>query len=197
MNQQNEIQNRNQDLGIIVEEDHSTTYSKIISYNQTLQRGLTMMHQNSLNQDKNYLQQNSNTNSKPPIYQEKVMNPIPNENDEVGDIKNNFKILKPSNTVLREMSDELSNITDSELIHAYSHKSSAKSQLKDTIDHISKNTRQLYPIVGFKKNKDKSELKSISSIMGDSINYVNPEEKKGNLGMIEDQLNSARRSGIY
>lgn len=53
----------------------------------------------------------------------------------------------------------------------------------------------MYPITGFNKNKDKSENRSISSIIGDSINYVNPEERKGNEGMIVDQLNSVRKSG--
>lgn len=48
----------------------------------------------------------------------------------------------------------------------------------------------------FKKPDKDSGLQSITSIYGDSSNDINPEENKGNQGMMQSHLNSVRKSGM-
>lgn len=75
------------------------------------------MQQTNNNPDKNLLKQNSIFRGKSST-RDKIMYPIPNENEEeCKDIFKNLNKIKPSNTALEEISNELSKITDSEPIN--------------------------------------------------------------------------------
>ena len=75
-----------------------------------------MIKQSTNTPDKNLLKQNSILKGRSST-RDKIMYPIPNENDEeTKDIQMNFKGIKPSISVLDKISDELSKATDSELI---------------------------------------------------------------------------------
>ena len=75
------------------------------------------MQQSTNNPDKNLLRQNSIFKGKSST-RDKIMYPIPNENDEESkDFYKNLYKMKPSNTALNEISDELSKITDSGLMN--------------------------------------------------------------------------------
>mmetsp|Transcript_2091 Transcript_2091/g.2652 ORF Transcript_2091/g.2652 Transcript_2091/m.2652 type:complete len:221 (+) Transcript_2091:1669-2331(+) len=125
--------------------------------------------------------------------EKKLLSKEETEKDLVDIYKNLNKIQRPSSSILKQLSEELSGATESEIMPNYSNSSTMKSKLKQTIDNIKTKPRQIFPISGFRESQ-KSGSKSISNIFGDSSNCINPEDNKGDVGMIADQMNSCRKS---
>lgn len=197
-----------EDLGIIPEE-HSQSYSTIIHFNQSRQKGLSPQPSTTYGNDKRLSRQSSKlrpgflstvkTLSHNDLSPNKVSVSSPKMDDdrdeEMKDIYASLNKFSTSNKDLKEMSEELSNATESDAFIPNSQNSSLKSHLKHSLGGNKSGIRPYYPIKSFKKQDKDSGLQSISSIFGDSSNYYNPEENRGNEGMIQSRMLSVRKSG--
>lgn len=197
-----------EDLGIIPEE-HSQSYSTIIHFNQSRQKGLSPQPSPTYGNDKRLTRQSSKlrpgflstvkTLSHNDLSPNKLSVSSPkmdnDRDEEMKDIYASLNKISTSNKDLKEMSEELSNATESDIFIPNSQNSSLKSHLKHSLGNNKSGARPCYPIKSFKRQDKDSGLQSISSIFGDSSNYFNPEENRGNEGMIQSRLLSVRKSG--
>lgn len=106
-------------------------------------------------------------------------------NQDMKDLFNSLSKLSVSDNKIKEVSDEFSKATDSQVFYPQNVSSSSQlSKYNKNLNYAGKNSKQCYPSSGLRWEINDSGIQSISNI----TNYINPEENKADEGMIQSVM---------
>lgn len=184
-----------EELGVIIEEqsEHSTIVPSLQNRKKVLTQKSSNYSKNEFT--KSYTRQISNTKLgflAPGLRNDQSKNSnnlcaktIEENNQDMKDLFNSLSKLSVSDNDIKEVSEEFSKATDSQVLYPQNVSSSSQlSKYNKHLNYAGKNSKQCYPSSGLRWEINDSGIQSISNI----TNYINPEENKANEGMIQSVM---------